>query len=261
MSDIDSILNGEPEPAPEVEAPEPETGQPRDEHGRFANQAGDETEAAVVPDDAPPVEGPPPSEPEQGHIPVAALKDERAKRQQAEEQLRRYEQHFAELQAQQQAPSPQADLDPDTQAFFDLVQEQTLARLMPQIQQQMQQTTALNRAEVSEFLARQKYQDYDQQVEVFKQALEENPVLLGELQRAPDPADYAYQAARRYAEAKQYSQGPTAEQREAEIRAKIMAEIGVSRPTAPSSLASERSVGGRTGPAWSGPRSLGDLLG
>jgi hypothetical protein len=97
----------------------------------------------------------------------------------------------------------------------------------------------------------------------------ENPLLIDQLKRAPDPANFAYQAAGKYLEAKQAG-SPEASSRgaiEAEIRQQIMSELGLSSGAspsasarAPSSLASERSIGSRSGPAWSGPTALGDIL-
>ena len=73
---LDDILGSDE--TTQVEQQE-ETSQLRDEQGRFAAaETGDTPETAQQ-------EGPPPSEPEQSHIPIAALKDERAKRQRGTE--------------------------------------------------------------------------------------------------------------------------------------------------------------------------------
>ena len=183
--------------APEVEA-QPETiGQPRDDQGRFAPQDAGETE----PQAAEPVaeEGPPPSEPsEPGHVPIAALKDERAKRQQLEQQL-----------------------------------------------------------------ARQKWQDYDAKIELFKQEAASNPFLVEQVRQAPNPAEYAYNVASQIAVARQYGSEapPSREEMEAKIRAEIMSEIGMKpAQSAPTTLATQRSVGSRSGPAWSGPKAITDIF-
>jgi hypothetical protein len=49
----------------------------------------------------------------------------------------------------------------------------------------------------------------------------------------------------------------------AKIRDELMAELQANpapRASVPPSLASERNVGQRTGPQWTGPKSLSDLL-
>jgi hypothetical protein len=250
---LDDILSSEPT----VEtASEPETiGRPRDEHGRFASQEPGEQEQPAIEPEAP-QDGPPPSDQEPAHIPFAALKDEREKRQRAEaerqqvlERLQQYEAYYQ----QQNAPASEEDADP-----VALIAAQVQQMMMPQVQQQI--LTA--RVEVAETLARQKWADYDEKVEHFKEAVKANPYLLQELTASPNPAEYAYNAANKMLEAKQYGTAtPSREQLEAEIRQKIMAEIGIPNRQAPTSLANERSIGSRSGPAWSGPTPLSDILG
>lgn len=243
---LDDILSDEPE----SEAGQAETiGQPRDEQGRFATkEPGVEEQSSQ--------EEPPSSEQEPTHIPIAALKDERTKRQQIEaerqqmaERLQQYEAYFQSLQngGQEEEPDP-----------VQLIAQQVMSQLQPQ--QEMQFLT--QKVEFAEALARQKWADYDEKVEHFKEAAKANPFLIQELRTAANPAEYAYGVANQILEAKAYSQQPSREQIEAEMRAKIMAELGMSnQPKAPTSLVNERSVGSRSGPAWSGPTPLGDILG
>lgn len=251
---LDDILSSEPASEP---ASEPETiGQPRDDFGRFASQEPGEQEQPAIEPEAP-QDGPPPSEQEPAHIPFAALKDERAKRQHAEaerqqalERLQQYEAYYQ----QQNAPAA-PDLETDPVAF---IAAQVQQQLMPQVQQQI--LTA--RVEVAEQMARQKWADYDEKVEHFKEAVKANPYLLQELTASPNPAEYAYNAANQMLEARQYGTAtPSRAQLEAEIRQQIMAEIGIPQRQAPTSLANERSIGSRSGPAWSGPTPLSEILG
>lgn len=226
-------------------------GQPRDEHGRFApKEPGEDADIEQR------EEGPPPSEQEPTHIPMAALKDERTKRQQLEaerqqlaERLQQYEAYFQQVQngGQEEEPDP-----------IQLIAQQVISQLQPQ--QEMQMLT--QKVEFAETLARQKWADYDEKVEHFKEAAKANPFLIQELRTAANPAEYAYNVANRILEAKQYGTAPSREQIEAEMREKILAEIGISnQPKAPTTLANERSVGARSGPGWSGPTSLGDIFG
>lgn len=230
----------------------------RDEKGRF--KAKEETGVAETAD-AEPV---PPTE-QTNRLPqaeYAALRDERQKRQQLEERLRQYDQYFAQLQAQPQQPQQRPDMFEDPEGHEAYVVEQAVARALEKLQPTIQHGQTLTRAEVSEMLARQKYEDYDDTVEVFKEAMEANPFLLSQLQRAADPATFAYNAGKQYQAAKAFGSEapPSREQIEAELREKLVQELGLNRPTAPSTFAADRSVGSRSGPAWSGPTSMGDLL-
>lgn len=245
---LDEIFGGEQS----NETEQAETiGQPRDEHGRFAPKEAGEEEQLEQPQDAPPA-----SEQEPSHIPIAALKDERTKRQQIEaerqqmaERLQQYEAYFQQLQngGQEEEPDP-----------IQLIAQQVQSALAPQYEMQM----LTQKVDFAEALARQKWADYDEKVEHFKEAAKSNPFLLQELRTAANPAEYAYNVANRILEAKQYGSAPSREDIEAEMRAKIMAELGMSnQPKAPTTLANERSVGSRSGPAWSGPTPLGDIFG
>jgi hypothetical protein len=238
---LDELLGDEP--ATEAQ---PETiGQAQDEAGPIATADTGETPETAN-------EGPPPSEPaEPQHIPISALKDERAKRQALEVQLQQYQAYFEQANQYQE---PAQEDDP-----LALVIEQVRAQVMPQFQQQALQM----RVEMTETLARQKWQDYDDKVELFKEEAQRNPFLVQQVAAAPNPAEYAYNVASQIALARQYGSEapPSRAELEAKIREEIMAEVGLNpRKSPPTSLASERSVGARSGPAWSGPPSLDDLL-
>lgn len=225
------------------------------------------TGASAGDDIASPDDGPPPSfgQEEPGHIPLAALRDERQKRQQLEARLEQYETYFSRLQQQAQQPQAMPDMHEDPGGYTAWITGQVRDHVMREVQQAGERFGSTTRAEISELLARQKFEDYDQKIEIFKQAMIENPFLIDQVRRAPDPASFAYRAAGQYLEAKQYG-SPEASSRgaiEAEIRQQIMSELGLSSSAsarAPSSLASERSIGSRSGPAWSGPTALGDIL-
>lgn len=264
---LDEIL-GSDTPQEEVhEEAQPSTdNRPRDEHGRFLpKQTGDEPEPQGEPESVTPT-----PEPQEERIPIAALKDERSKRQQLEQRLQEYEQYFAQLQQaprQPAQPQEEPDMFADPEGFKAHLAAQIRQELLKEVQPTIQQSQIMTRAEVSEIMARQKYEDYDATVEQFKEALATNPFLLSQLQQAADPATFAYNAGKQWAAAKNYGSEapPSREQIEAEVEArlreKIMGEIGLDRPKVPTTLAGDRSVGSRSGPAWTGPKPLGDLLG
>lgn len=249
---LDDILSGDASEAPEQEAM---NAQPRDEHGRFASAAPEAPQDQEQQGEQ--QEAPPASDTEPAHIPFAALKDERSKRQALEQRLAEYEAYFQQVnQPQPEQPDPEQDpLAYLTQA----VAQDVLARVQPQTQEQMFRINV----QVSEQFARQQWADYDQTVEVFKEECQRNPQLWTAMTQAPNPAVYAYNAGKNAIQARTYGEAPppSREQIEAEIREKIMAEIGVKAPNVPTSLASAQSRGSRGGPAWSGPESLSELLG
>lgn len=260
ITPLDEILNSsdpgdedQVSEAPEAtETPEQQAARERDEMGRF--KAKDTGEDIPTADDGTGA-ATPAAEPER--VPVAALMDERQKRQNLEERLRQYDEYFAQLNTQpQEVPDPFTD--PDAHQAY--VIEQAVTKAIERITPQLQRTQTLSRAEVSEMLARQKFEDYDQKIEAFKEAIQDNPFLIQQVQQAADPATFAYNAANKYLEAKQYGiASPTREQIEAEIREKVIAELGI-RPKVPSTLAGDRSVGSRSGPAWTGPTPIEDIL-
>jgi hypothetical protein len=232
---------------------EPETAErPRGPDGKFiAREAGVEEVAPPATDRLPQAE-------------YAALKDERTKRQQLEERLRQYDDYFAQVQAQQQPQQriEKPDMFADPEGYEAHLRSEILAQVKQELQPTIQQSQIMGRAEVSELMARQKYEDYDATIEQFKEALTANPFLLNQIQQAPDPATFAYNAGKQWEASKSYGHGapPSEEQVEARMREKIIAELGLDRPKAPSTFAGDRSVGSRAGPAWTGPTPMGDLL-
>lgn len=251
------------EPVVEAETEQETAARERDERGRFKakEETGVETaaEPEVQTEPVPPTEQAnrlPPAE-------YAALKDERRKRQELEDRLRQYDEYFTQLQTQQQRqPQQIPDMFEDPDGFKAHLAEQIRAELMQELTPTLNQHRTLTRAEMSEIAARQKFEDYDATVEDFKEAMASNPFLLTQLQQAQDPALFAYNAGKQYRQAKAYGgeAPPSREQIEAEIREQIKAELSLPQSRAPSTFAGDRSVGSRSGPAWTGPSSMGDLL-
>ncbi len=269
MEDLESILSTDT-PSSDQSPPAPDlSGQPRDEHGRFAStdQTGDGKPDILADQQAAPPAAP--QEP-QDHIPVAALKDERQKRQQLEAQLQEYQNYFQALQQQQNQPQVQApDPNVDFNGWLNWRDQQIAAQIresvMGEVQNYGNQVTVMNRAQVSEALARQRHEDYDKVIDgSFSEAVQANPNIVTLLARDPDPASFAYRTAKQWEQAKSLGNSEPVDraQIEAQVRAQIMSELGLSNKQAPSSLASERSVSvPRSGVAWGGPTDLGDILG
>ena len=227
----------------------------RDEHGRFKAKETGETEVTETTEtSAPPAQ-------EQERVPITALHDERTKRQQLEAKLSQYEQWFAQQNHPPQQPTEAPDVFLDPEGHQAFVIEQAVQKALEKLTPAIQHGQTMSRAEVSEMLARQKFEDYDPTIEVFKEALQANPFLMQQLQQAPDPATFAYNAGKQYAAAKEYGGAvPTREQIRQELLEEVKAEVlGHSRQQVPTTLAGDRSVGSRSGPA-SSSATLRDIL-
>ena len=254
---LDDLLNGtEPTEAPAevaqeapAEAAPPETiGQPRDESGRFApKETGVENEQPV-----PPTEQPnqlPPHE-------YAALKDERRKRQEAEARIAALEMQFQAAQQANRPPEQPVDFWEDPQAVIARQFEQ----FGQQFREQLKHEQMTERLDASEAAARMQFPDFDEKLGAFQQAAQLNPALAREMAMAPDPAKFAYERGRTALEIQRA--GSLDEVLKAE-RAKWEAEVRAQMPappTLPATTATDGSVGGRSGPAWTGPVPMDQLL-
>lgn len=255
---LDELLNGtEPEEAP-VEAvsetPEPETiGQPRDEHGRFApkEETGVESPPEAEEPSAEPV--PPTEQPNQlPQAEYAALKDERRKRQEAEARIAALEAQYQQAAAQPEQP---VDFWDNPQGVIATQVQQAVAQALQAEKQQQE----LQRISASEEQAKAKYADYDDAFHAFRQAVQANPALAQQMARESDPAEFAYRKGKTALELERV--GSIEELVKAE-RAKWEQETKAAMPPPafPSTTATDGSVGARSGPGWSGPAPIDDLL-
>lgn len=252
---IGEILNDD-EPTAEApveatqpeEAPEPtETAQAiaRDERGRFAPKG--ETDA------------PPASQEEPGHIPIAALKDERSKRQALEAELQQMRDYYAQQQAQPAQTPPDRWEDPD--GYDQWLIAQATGQATRAAQEAATQQFETQRIQQSADQLKATKPDYTDKIGVFGQMAAANPALLEEMRRAPNPAQYAYDVATIQTELHQH--GGLEGLIEARIAARNNAvqDVHSQLPSSlPPSISADRSVGARSGPAWSGPVPLSDLL-
>lgn len=262
MEKLDDILNEEPatteapaeEPKQEPLATEPriEVTQPRirDEHGRFAKQ--EETGVEAAPAAAP--EAPPASD-QLPQAEFAALKDERRKRQEAERRLEAIE---AQLQLQKPPAAPPPSFWDDPDAAMAHMRQEMRTELLQALKQEQQ----IERMDASENAAKAKYQDYPEAFAAFQQAVQYNPRLAQELATAPDPGEYAYSKGKAALALEQYGSIDdllAAERQKWE--AEVKGAIPTLTPNLPSTTAADGSVGARTGPGWSGPQPLKEIIG
>lgn len=181
MDELDNILNGEEQPAIEQEPqPEPEQpeGQPRGPDGKFAPKGN--------------VDGAMPA-PEGKHVPIQSYQAEKQKRQEWEqrynsevEALRR---ELEALKQPKEPPAPPPSIWEDDQAALGHVRDTAVT-------QAVQQATFNAKLDMSEMMARQAYQDFDEMKSDFVRMMSENPALQQQALADPHPWQKAYQIAK-----------------------------------------------------------------
>lgn len=246
---LDSILNEQPaEAAPVVEAaPEAEPsdeGQPRGPDGKFLpKQTGVEPEP--TPEAAPPADKLPPEE-------YKAIREEREKRQRLETELEALKQQFQQLQQPKEPPAPPPSVWEDEQAWGQHLTGQAVTEASFNAQ--------LN---TSEMLCRDRFDDFDDKKAKFLEMAKANPVIVQQALADPHPWRRAYQIVTNAARLEELG-ATDLDTLKAKMREEVLAELQQEQtpvqPQIPPSLTNERNVGNRSGPAWSGPRPLTELL-
>ncbi len=251
MADLDSLLNEEeseptpvvqevaPEPAPVSEAP----AVVRDEHGRFAPKGVDDGAPPAPTDQLPQEE-------------YKALKAEREKRQSIEGQLAAMQQELAALKNPPAPPPPPVSVFEDEQGWQQQFGSQVVTQAVNQ--------ASLNaRLDMSEMMVRQANPDFEDVKAEFLRLAEVNPTLREQALADPHPWNKAYQIAKNHKTMTELG-ATDIETLKARLREEILAESAEQQPAArpglPPSLSQERNVGSRSGPAWTGPTALSDLL-
>ena len=247
---LDSIFNDEPTEAveaPQVEtAPEqptqdaepPSDGRARGPDGKFvAKQQTDVEDTGPSPDKLPKDE-------------YKAIREEREKRQAADARIAVLEQTIQSLKQPKEPEAPPPSIWEDEQGW-----QQAFGA-------QLAQQTSLNaKLDMSEMLAGQAHEDFDDIKAKFLEMAQGNPALVQEALGARHPWEKAYQIAKNAATAAELG-ATNVEELRAKIRDELMAEMGQPPQSAglPPTLTNQRNVGARSGPAWSGPRPLSELL-
>ena len=237
---------GQPEAAPEPIAeekgdPAPETtdGQPRDEAGRFAPKAQDAAPAA-----------PPAAERDPQHVPVAALKDERTKRQTLEAENAQMRAFIAQMR-QQQAPQPAAQQpapasDPigamldNPHGFVEERATQVARQMVAPLEDQMFRDRlhfSVQRAKSAP--------DFEEADGLVNAAIQAAPPqiqqrLAAEMRRHPDPGQWVLEQGRAIKERQEFLRWKQAQGQPAPV-----AQPAPSAPASPlpASLATARGVG------------------
>lgn len=218
--------------------------QPRDVSGRFAsNETGVETQETADP--VPPTNKLPQED-------YKAIREEREKRQTLERELEALRKTVQSYQQPKEPAAPPPSVWEDEQAYGGHI-----------VSTAVQQATFNAKLDMSEMMTRQANPDFEDMKAKFLEMASQNPSLQQQAIADPHPWNKAYQIAKNAAKMEALGAVDVSEL-ETKIREQIMAEMQVNptpRQTVPASLTNERNVGTRSGPAWTGPKPLSELLG
>lgn len=219
--------------------------------------APENTEPVETPAEVPaetPVETPPPEQVEkpaettaakpERTVPLAALEDERRKRQELEQRL-----------AQQ--------TQPEKPGFWEQPEQH-----LQQVEQRAQAIAFKSKLDVFADMAAAKYQDLDQRIAEFDELVARTPGLWQQMMSARNPIEFAYSTAKNHAE---YQAAGSVEgmraKIESEMRAKIEAEFSAKaaaeakkRDAIPQTLTDVPSGGAPREAEFTGPTPLNAIL-
>ena len=247
MSDemsLGGILSGEAPPTPEP-APAP------------APEPAPEPAPAPEPVAAAPEPVPDPPAPEPAAAPqqqmtdkekafYTAMAEERRKRQEIERK-------FNELQQTKQE---------EPKAFWDDPEA-----ALQSFKSEVAKVVTTTRMDTAEQIARSKYNDFDDKINVFAEVLQNTPGLREHWMQAPDPAEFAYRTGKNYMELQQAGNIDALRAKiESEVRVKLEAELKAKDEARKAEIAAiPPSLSNAQGaPAnkvvWDGPPSLDNIL-
>lgn len=206
----------------------------------------DET-AQGEPEKATKVEPPATEDKDSGHVPLAALKAERTKRQALERELEQLRSKATQTQPQQQ---PQEAQQP---ASFYEDPERFVQGLVSKVQHEANQRIL----QALDAEAREQFPDYDEVMELVVKQAEGNPAIRQQILNSPNPPKAAYRLGKQLKDL-EAMQDPVAYRAaiEAEVRAKVEAELRAKQEAKrkatdaiPPDLAAETSRSGKDQPA------------
>jgi hypothetical protein len=183
-------------------------------------------------------------------------KDETRKRQELEREL-------AEWKAKVNQPAQQVSRETEPPKEFWEDPEGTLNRY----KEEMNRMTIDARLNTAEMIAKTKYQDYDENLNVFAEIMQKTPGLQQQMLNAVDPAEFAYRTGKNYSDLQKAGNLDALRAKiEQETRIKIETEFKMREEAKkqaldaiPQSLTNVRSTGANK-PVWSGPPPLDDIL-
>lgn len=226
-------------------------GKVRDpESGQFVAKTPEEPPPEPAKAETKPAEPPPQQDmtPKERAL-LAAAADERRKRQELEQRL-------AVLEKPKEEPK----------AFWDDPEN-----AMKTFEKKLEDVAINTRFNTAELIARSKYQDFEEKLNVFGELLKQTPGLHQQWVNAQDPAEFAYNIGKNHLQIQQVgSIDALLKKREEEVAARVRAELEAeyktkaeeaqrARAALPPSLSEARGTAvNRT--VWNGPTSLDDIL-
>lgn len=236
------------------------------ETGQFVAKPAQAEPVPTEPKAAEPAESPkePPAAPEPSEVQKAwerekaallkAALDERKKRQELERQL-------AQPMKPAQPQEPAKTFWEDPEGHLNAIKEQS------------SQVALQTKIETAEMIARSRYQDFDQEVAVFKEMALSVPGLAQQCFSSPDPAEFAYRTGKFHRELKEAGgldqlrtkiEAETRATVEKEFKAKEearLAEMARQRAALPGSLSDVRGAAASKRMEYTGPTPLDVILG
>jgi len=261
MDNLENFLDGEEPPVEAAEAAqEPQateqpqeqeaasSGPERDESGRFKPK-GDKEDA-------------PPASDEKSKGLEAGIAAERKKRQDAEQRYADLERQIAELREASKPKEP-ANQEPPPSIWDDEgAWQQHFGGQV--VSTAVQQATMNAKLDMSEMMARQAHDDFDDMKGAFLKMAESNPALAQQALGDPHPWNRAYQIAKN-AKTMEELGATDLDTLKAQLLEQLKAEQAQSqeaaKPNLPQSLAGEQSARGSSAAPNNGPPSLQDILG
>jgi hypothetical protein len=247
---LDSILNEEPaaetvtvEAEQPQEPEQPTDGPARGPDGKFVSKQQD---TGVT-------EEPPPGKLPQDEY--KAIREEREKRQRLEAELADLRNQFQSLQQPKEPETPPPSLWEDEQGWQQHFGQSVVTTAV-------QQATMNAKLDMSEMMMRQANPDFDEIKDTFLTLAKDNPALAEQALADPHPWNKAYHIAKNHKTMADLG-ATDLDSLKAKIREELMAEMqspAAAQSMVPPSLSGVRNVGSRSGPVWSGPTPLGDML-
>ena len=234
MSDVslDDILKDDPV----VETPEPVI---KESPGEIKEVAAEEAVTEKVEEKA--VTPAAKEEPREQAGMLAAMLDEREKRQAAQKELE-------DLKAQQEPPKD----------FFEDPEGH-----LKKLRDDLEASTTNKFVDLTVNLARKNHDDFDEVMTGWKELVDANPGILQQVMSSENPGEESYRIAKQYKSVQEIGdpEAYRAKLKE-ELKAELLKELkSGDTQTLPDSLATERNAGSRKGPDWSGPPSLSEIVG
>lgn len=238
---LDNILSEDTEVQAEIRPSLPE------EEPQTGVTSEPEPQAAPEPEPAEPPSG----LPKDVYEPLRAVRDENKALKERLDQLTR------EIEARARPAEPQTpppSMWEDEQGWQQHFGGQLVSTAV-------QQAAYQSRLQMSEMLMSEQAPDFADLKQTLVEFVGKNPVLNQQVAESQHPWRTAYQAFKNQQTMQELGATDLTQLKE-KLREELMAEMQAKPPAAmPPSLSQTRSVGARSGPAWSGPKPIKDLLG